>query len=163
MKKIYLVFGLLLLMSLNTQGQVSVNVNFGLPPVWAPANRVEAQYYYLPDIDAYYDVPTERFIYMQNGNWFRSASLPYRYRNYNLRGGNVVYLTDYRGNSPYINHKNHKIKYAKSAKYATPVNRNNRGEKNQFKGYDRKGNSDGNNNKNRNANGNRNGKEKKNK
>jgi hypothetical protein len=93
------------------QSQVSVNVQFGTPPVWAPVDRVETQYYYLPDIDAYYDVPTSNFIYIKNGRWFRSTSLPYRYRNYNLRGGNVVYLTDYRGNSPYMYHKKHMEKY----------------------------------------------------
>jgi len=56
-------------------------------------------------------VPSARFIYIRNGKWFRSASLPYRYRNYNLRGGQVVYLTDYRGNSPYIYHSKHREKY----------------------------------------------------
>jgi hypothetical protein len=112
MKKIKLILlGLLLMTVTQFQAQVSINVQFGTPPVWAPVDRVETQYYYLPDIDAYYDVPTANFIYIKNGRWFRSTSLPYRYRNYNLRGGNVVYLTDYRGNSPYMYHKNHKEKY----------------------------------------------------
>ena len=119
MKKIQLVFGMLLFISLSSQAQVSVNVNLGTPPVWAPApaERVETQYYYLPDIDAYYDVPSERFIYIKNGAWIRSTALPYQYRNYNLRGGNVVYLTDYRGNAPYSFHKNHIMKYPKKIKF----------------------------------------------
>jgi len=112
MRRIKLLFlGILLLTIAHSQAQVSVNVNFGTPPVWAPADRVEVQYYYLPEIDSYYDVPSARFIYIRNGKWFRSASLPYRYRNYNLRGGQVVYLTDYRGNSPYIYHSKHREKY----------------------------------------------------
>jgi hypothetical protein len=102
---------ILLLVFSFSQAQVSINVNFGTPPVWAPAERVETQYYYLPDIDCYYDVPSAMFIYIKNGKWFRSASLPYRYRNYNLRGGQVIYLTDYRGNSPYIYHNKHREKY----------------------------------------------------
>jgi len=106
-----LVLGILFLTLSTASAQVSVNVNFGTPPVWAPADRVETQYYYLPEIDSYYDVPSARFIYIKNGKWFRSESLPYRYRNYNLRGGQVVYLTDYRGNSPYIYHAKHKEKY----------------------------------------------------
>ncbi len=121
MKKIQLAICALFFMSIASKAQVSVNVNFGPPPVWAPAERVETQYYYLPDIDTYYDVPSARFIYIKNGSWFRSASLPYRYRNYNLRGGNVVYLTDYRGDSPYSYHKSHKIKYYKKIKYNEPV------------------------------------------
>lgn len=117
MKKNQIIFGMLLLISLASSAQVSVNVNLGTPPVWAPAERVETQYYYLPDVDAYYDVPSAKFIYIKNGTWFRSAALPYRYRNYNLRDGNVVYLTDYRGNSPYSYHKNHVMKYSKKIKY----------------------------------------------
>ena len=120
MKKIHLAFCVLLFISIASTAQVSVNVNFGPPPVWAPAERVETQYYYLPDIDSYYDVPSARFIYVKNGKWFRSASLPYRYKNYNLRGGKVVYLTDYRGDSPYLYHKSHKIKYFKEVKYKEP-------------------------------------------
>ena len=117
MKKLKLIICAMFLIAIASQGQVSVNVNLGTPPVWAPANRVETQYYYLPDIDAYYDVPSARFIYLKNGGWIRSAALPYQYRNYNLRGGNVVYLTDYRGKSPYTYYKNHKIKYGKKIKY----------------------------------------------
>lgn len=108
------VFGLMFITS--TQAQVSVNVNFGTPPVWAPAERVVTQYYYLPEIDAYYDVPAQRFIYVNRGVWVRTERLPARYSTYNLRNGRVVYLTDYRGSKPYAYHKNHKLKY-KGKKY----------------------------------------------
>lgn len=103
------VFGLLFITS--TQAQVSVNVNLGTPPVWAPANAVASQYYYLPDVDMYYDVPAQRFLYVKNGKWVRAERLPARYSGYNLRSGTVVYLTDYRGTTPYVFHKNHKVKY----------------------------------------------------
>lgn len=137
MKKFQLFLGLLFFMAVNSQAQVSVNVNFGTPPVWAPAERVETQYYYLPDIDAYYDVPASRFIYIRNGSWIRSTSLPYRYRNYNLRGGNVVFLTDYRGNSPYTFYKKDKIKYPKKIKYANQGYKKYRGEKYENEGNGR--------------------------
>ncbi|MDP2159492.1 MAG: hypothetical protein Q8K02_03355 [Flavobacterium sp.] len=101
----------LLLNNFTMQAQVSVNVNLGTPPFWAPADRVEVQYYYLPEVDVYYDVPAQRFIYIRNGRWHRSAALPARYRGYNLNGANIVYLTDYRGNAPYKLHKQHKVKY----------------------------------------------------
>lgn len=113
------VIGLLFITATQAQAQVSVNINLGTPPVWAPADRVEVQYYYLPEIDAYYDVPAERFIYISNGGWKRSERLPARYSGYNLRGGRVVYLTDYRGNSPYVYHKNHKVKYV-TTRYRAP-------------------------------------------
>ena len=111
MKKIIILFVFGLLFITTSQAQVSVNVNFGTPPVWAPAERVETQYYYLPEIDSYYDVPAGRFIYLHNGRWIRSEKLPVRYKNYNLHKGKVVYLTDYRGNAPYKYHKGHKVKY----------------------------------------------------
>lgn len=114
-----LLFALLLGSFSGLNAQVSVNVNLGTPPVWAPADRVETQYYYLPEVDAYYDVPASRFIYVNNGSWVRSERLPKRFNGYNLRGGKVVYLTDYRGNSPYVYHKKHKVKYyAPKYKYA---------------------------------------------
>ena len=158
MKKLKLILGLLFFMAASSQAQVSVNVNLGTPPVWAPADRVESQYYYLPDVDAYYDVPASKFIYVRNGSWIRSTSLPYRYRNYNLRGGNVVYLKDYRGNSPYAFHKNHKIKYAKKVKYANPRYKKYRGEKYENKGNGRKQMERGEGNGNGNGNGKGNGK-----
>ncbi len=76
----YLVLGLLLHFS-TANAQVSVNVNLGTPPVWAPANPVKVQYYYLPEIDSYYDVPSKKFIYIRNGVWVRSVNLPGRYKN----------------------------------------------------------------------------------
>jgi hypothetical protein len=112
MKKLFIVLvSIAFFVTANTNAQVSVNVNFGTPPVWAPADRVEVQYYYLPEIDVYYDVPQRQYIYLSKSKWIRSGNLPSRYSYYKLRGGNIVYLTDYRGNSPYAFHKNHRIKY----------------------------------------------------
>lgn len=101
----------LFMVAVNSQAQVSVNVNIGTPPVWAPAAPVAVQYYYLPDIQVYYDVPAQRYIYLRNGSWFRSAALPSRYRGYDLYHGHTVYLTDYRGHRPYEFYKVHKGKY----------------------------------------------------
>lgn len=96
--------------------QVSVNVNIGSPPLWGPVGYSEVQYYYIPDVEAYYDVPTSMFIYYSGGSWIRRAYLPTRYRYYDLYSGYKVVLTDYRGNAPYIHFKNHKVKYHKGYK-----------------------------------------------
>ncbi|QBZ98652.1 hypothetical protein [Flavobacterium sangjuense] len=101
----------LLVVAFSTQAQVAVNVNIGTPPVWAPAAPVEVHYYYLPDIEVYYDVPARSYIYISNGRWIRSHSLPYRYRGYDLYHGRTVYLRDYRGNAPYRYYSAHKVKY----------------------------------------------------
>ncbi|WNM18230.1 hypothetical protein [Flavobacterium capsici] len=141
MKKLkYLVIVALFAMANTAQSQVSVNVNLGTPPVWAPANAVAVQYYYLPEIGVYYDVPAERYIYLRNGKWFRSAALPAQYRYYDLRHGRTVYLTDYRGNAPYTFYKTHKIKYGKPAghSYAKKGNNGNHKGKSKGKGHGKK-------------------------
>ncbi|MEW5675819.1 hypothetical protein ABGT15_05860 [Flavobacterium enshiense] len=110
MKAIRLLFAGLFLMTLSSQAQVSVNVNIGTPPVWGPVGYAETRYYYLPDIEVYYDIPTAMFIYFDGGGWIRAAYLPYRYRHYDLYGAYKVCLHDY-GPNPYVYYKNHRVKY----------------------------------------------------
>jgi hypothetical protein len=118
MKKLKLIIaGLILFASANTmQAQVSVNVNLGRPPAWGPIGYSAVDYYYLPDIQAYYDIRATQFIYFGGGKWIRSRNLPNQYRNYNLYNGYKVVLNDYHGSSPYRNFSNHKVKYYKGYK-----------------------------------------------
>ena len=117
MKTVYsIAIGLALFLSGSMQAQVSLNVNIGEPPSWGPVGHTEVNYYYLPDIETYYDVPARQFIYYNRGTWIRSKYLPRPYRNYDLYGGYKVVLNDYRGNSPYAHFKNHKVKYHKGYK-----------------------------------------------
>lgn len=111
-----IIFGFVMLLAFTTKAQVSVNVNVGSPPMWGPVGYTEVQYYYLPDVEAYYDVQTSMFIYYGGGAWIRRAHLPTRYQYYDLYNGYKVVLTDYRGNEPYIHFKNHKVKYYKGYK-----------------------------------------------
>ncbi|GAA6767119.1 hypothetical protein AAFH68_30670 [Flavobacterium sp. CGRL1] len=103
--------GLFLLVANATQAQVSINVNIGTPPAWGPAGYSEMEYYYLPDIEAYYDVRASQFIYFGRGKWVRTTYLPRQYRNYDLYGGYKVVLTDYHGRTPYVYFDRHKVKY----------------------------------------------------
>lgn len=134
----YLVLGIIAMISLPSSAQVSVNVNVGPPPVWGPPVTVE-EYYYLPDVDSYYDLRTSQFIYLNRGSWVRAKALPARYRSYNLNSGNVIVLHDYHGRTPYTHYKKHKVKYVK--KWNNGNNGNN-------------GNGNGNGNGNRKGNGN---------
>ncbi|MFV8361422.1 hypothetical protein [Flavobacterium sp. LS1P3] len=106
-----IVLGIILFASSTTQAQISVNVNIGRAPSWGPAGYAEAEYYYLPDVEAYYDVRATQFIYFGGGRWIRSRYLPNQYRNYDLYGGYKVVLNDYHGSRPYSHFKNHKVKY----------------------------------------------------
>jgi hypothetical protein len=99
-------------LSYSLKAQVSVSINLGTPPQWGPVGYDEARYYYLPDVEAYYDVQSAMFIYYGNGHWNRRERLPSRYRNYDLYNGYKVVM-DYRGDSPYENFREHKMKYGR--------------------------------------------------
>ncbi|MFA6128572.1 MAG: hypothetical protein WC699_14835 [Bacteroidales bacterium] len=97
----------------SVQAQVSLRINLGSPPQWGPVGYSDVHYYYLPDVEAYYDVQSSMFIYMNAGRWVRRSSLPLRYRNYDLYNGYKVVMSDYHGNTPYNDFRQHKMKYAK--------------------------------------------------
>jgi hypothetical protein len=111
MKKI--AFALALFMSVLAHSQVSVNVNIGTPPNWGPVGYDDSRYYFLPDIDIYYDVTQSQYIYLDNGVWVRERSVPARYRNYDFYSGYKVVLRDYKGSKPYSYHSKHRAAYPK--------------------------------------------------
>lgn len=163
MKKFKLIaLGMFLLVSSLVQAQVSVNVNVGAPPAWGPVGFSNVHYYYLPDVQAYYDIRATQFIYIKNGKWFRSRYLPGNYRNYNLYNGYKVVLNDYHGSHPYYHFNTHKAKYYKGYKGnpqktigKNPNYKSNNGNANYSKGN--RGNIQGNSNKGSGNSGNING------
>ena len=120
MKKLKLITlgTMMFLASSITHSQVSVSVNLGIQPSWGPVGYSSVYYYYLPDIQAYYDVRSAQFIYLNRGVWIRSRYLPRQYRNYELDRGYKVVLNDYHGSRPYTQFKYHKEKYYKG--YSRP-------------------------------------------
>lgn len=102
---------LLFVITAGAQAQVSVNVNIGTAPAWGPVGYTDVRYYYLPDVSMYYDINTTEYIYINNGHWVRTRTVPVAYRHYNFYNGYKVVLTDYRGASPYYYYKTHRIKY----------------------------------------------------
>ena len=107
------ILGLFLLVANATQAQVSVNINIGRTPDWGPVSDRNIEYYYLPDIQSYYDVRASQFIYFGGGTWVRSNRLPNHYRNYDLYNGYKVVLNDYHGRTPYVYYDKHKVRYHK--------------------------------------------------
>lgn len=97
-------------------GTPNVNVHVGTPPVWGPVGYDNVEYYYLPDIQVYYDIRLTQYIYFGNGKWVRSKYLPRYCRNYDLYHGYKVVLADYHGNAPYTDFNTHKVKYYKGYK-----------------------------------------------
>jgi len=114
MKKNKLIFIAVVLFFANSiQAQFSVNIHVGSPPAWGPAGYSGVRYYYLPDVESYYDVQSSMFIYYDRGIWVHRAYLPARYRNYDLYGGYKVVMNDYRGNTPYTHFTEHRTRYAR--------------------------------------------------
>jgi hypothetical protein len=165
-----IIIGLLLVFSGVTKAQVGINISIGTP-AWGPAERSEARFYYLPDIDVYYDRNTSYYIYLSGGNWIHAATLPYEYRNYDLYGAYKVTLNDYHGERPYDNYKEHQRDYPRGynrghdqktyGERPSRGNSENRGEMhgNKEHGHDDNGNGHGNGNKehgNNNEHGNKN-------
>ncbi|GAA4502502.1 hypothetical protein GCM10023172_25960 [Hymenobacter ginsengisoli] len=75
--------------------QINVNINTAPPVVvGAPA---DAQYYYIPEANAYYDVPARRYLVQRNGQWGRYERLD----GYDPRNFHPQYI-DYRGDSPWL-------------------------------------------------------------
>lgn len=75
----------------DTLSYVSVGVHYSNPP-WAPPYYSGVRYYYLPDIEAYYDLSDQEFIYLDRGQWLFSPTLPSIYSGYDLYNGFVIAL-----------------------------------------------------------------------
>lgn len=112
MKKLLLAsFALLsVLMVSKANAQISISLNIGTQPTWGPTGYDHVDYYYLPDIDAYYYVPGKVFYYQNGASWISSPSLPPRYANYDLYGGYKVVVNGV--NKPWMNDRVYRTKYA---------------------------------------------------
>lgn len=91
-----------------SNAQIDVNINLGTQPVWGPTGYDYVEYYYLPDIEAYYNVPKQRYYYYEKGNWIYKSSLPSRYSNYDFYNSYKVVINE---REPWRNHKTYKNKY----------------------------------------------------
>ena len=106
------------LMSQPTFAQVSFRANISLQPLWGPTGYDHVEYYYLPDIEAYYYVPTHQFTYMENGSWVTRPYLSGRYRNYDLYGARKIVINEQR---PYLRHSIYRSRYLSARGYSRPM------------------------------------------
>lgn len=87
------------------QAQVNVNVNIGRP-AWGPNVPQGTQYYYIPEVDGYYDLQAQQYIVLRNGQWLPVAALsgydPYRFH---------PVVLDYRGRQPWAYVGAHRDRY----------------------------------------------------
>lgn len=111
MKKIIIALALLAGTGLYQQAdaQIRVNVNIGTQPIWGPTGYDYAQYYYMPELDAYYDVQGRMYYYQDRNRWVSAATLPARFGRFNLYSTYKVVLNE---NRPWLRADVNRRKYA---------------------------------------------------
>jgi hypothetical protein len=90
------------LLSCGTSSYVEEEPQY-INPDWAPAYSPGVRYYYFPDIEVYYDLSARDYVYLQNGQWLFSSTLPPYYHDYDLYNGYIVAL-DYNSFQPWRHH-----------------------------------------------------------
>jgi hypothetical protein len=101
--------GIFIVLAMPLTGQVQLQVNIGSQPIWGPTGYDYVEYYYLPDIETYYNVPQQRFFYFEGGRWINGSTLPSRFSNVNLYNSYKVVVNE---REPWRNHETYRIKYA---------------------------------------------------
>ena len=137
MKRIQFIYlTTLLLLAMKTNAQISVNISLGSRPAYHPPQRYyyddNVDYYFLPEIEAYFDNREGVFIYLSSRGWIRSANLPRECGNYDINRG-VRFAIAYKGNCPYEEYRIHKQKYCKNDRYA--YNEEDEDDEHEYKHY----------------------------
>lgn len=121
------------------RAQISLNINIGSQPDWGPVGYDHVDYYYLPDIDSYYDVTSHQYIYLNNNTWVRTSSLPSRFGNYDVYHSYKVVVNERTPwvhndviRQKYVSYKGRRdqvvIRDSKDVKYRNHWTGNNRGQ-----------------------------------
>lgn len=93
----------------DAQVRFSVGVNIGSQPEWGPVGYDHADYYYIPDVDAYYDVNAHQYVYLNNNVWVRGPYLPGAYRDYDVYHGYKVVVNQ---RNPWVRNDYYRNRYA---------------------------------------------------
>lgn len=114
MKKILIASIILaaLIFTNETKAQVSVglSINIGSQPAWGPVGYDHVDYYYLPDIDVYYYVPTHEYVYLRGNRWIHTTVIPAPYAGFDFYHAHKVVLNGV--NNPWMHAAEYRAKYA---------------------------------------------------
>jgi len=72
-------------------------------PQWAPPYFPGVRYYYLPDIETYYDINSQEFVYLDNGQWIFSRECPFLNTGFDLNNSFAIAL-DINVFQPWMHH-----------------------------------------------------------
>lgn len=112
MKKLFSLAAVITVLAISqvAGAQVNVHINIGSQPQWGPSGYNYARYYYLPEINAYYDITNRTYIIYNRRRWVTVRNLPRQYRNFDLyRTYKVVVNT----NRPWSNNPVHLRNYSR--------------------------------------------------
>jgi hypothetical protein len=113
MKKLFFIAALLLaclsFKTASAQAGFGIGLNINSQPEWGPVGYHHARYYYLPDIDAYYDVNAHQYVYFEGGKWTHGAALPSSITNFDKYHSYKVVLNR---RNPWERHADIRAKYA---------------------------------------------------
>ncbi|MCB2380030.1 hypothetical protein LGH70_20720 [Hymenobacter sp. BT635] len=84
------------------QAQVNINIT---PPSWGPAVGPNTQYYYIPEVDGYYDVRDRQYVVQREGRWSRVRNAGYDTRTFH------PVVVDYVGAQPWVRIEEYRTKY----------------------------------------------------
>ena len=76
------------------------------PPSWGPAAPAGTRYYYLPEVDGYYDLRSQEYIVRRDGQWQRQGQL-----NGFDRNSWRPRVIDYLGDTPWSRHDEDRRRY----------------------------------------------------
>jgi len=109
MRYYFVLIAALCLLGISNTINAQVNViNLESQPIWGPTGYDYVENYYLPDIDAYYNVPQHRYYYYNNGRWRNSSYMPFGLINHDYYNSYKVVVNE---KEPWRNHKIYKDKY----------------------------------------------------
>jgi len=94
----------------HAQVRISLGANINYQPDWGPVGYDHADYYYLPDIDAYYSIPDHQYVYYRDNRWVHATYLPPAYAGYDLYHGYKVVVNE---RDPWLHADIYRSRYAR--------------------------------------------------
>jgi hypothetical protein len=139
--------------SASAQVRVHLSLNLNPRPVYVPARVVvqdqpaeytesvsydgDEDYYYLPEVDAYYSIPEQCYYYNNGGSWVSAAYLPGAYHDFDWRSSRRF---EVRAHRPFMHNDYYRTRYNGIAfngrwdrGYSRAYANNNRFNHNQFR------------------------------
>jgi hypothetical protein len=104
-----IIIGCLSVKIADAQIHLSLGLNINAQPEWGPVGYDNARYYYMPDIDAYYDVPAHQYVYFENNVWVHRQRLPARFNNFDRYHSYKAVINEER---PWQHNDQVRVKYA---------------------------------------------------